>query len=103
MNNIVFELNTRLLNNQERQKEIEKTIEFLPKGHINILNRNGKGYYYLTYREGKKIRNEYLGPEGKTDLNKTMNRLKERKIYDNELKELKKEEKTLKKLLIKAK
>ena len=103
MNNIVFELNTRLLNNQERQKEIEKAIEFLPKGHINILNRNGKGYYYLTYREGKKIRNEYLGPEGKTDLNKTMNRLKERKIYDNELKELKKEEKTLKKLLIKAK
>ena len=103
MNNIVFELQTRLKNNQERQLEIEKSIDFLPKGHINVLYRNNKGYYYLTYREGKKIRNEYLGPEGKTDLNKIMNKLKERKIYDNELKALKKEEKTLKKLLIKAK
>ena len=103
MNDIVFELNTRLKNNQERQKAIEKSIEFLPKGHINVLNRNGKGYYYLTYREGNKVKNEYLGPEGRTDLNKTINRLKERKIYDSELKELKKEEKTLKKLLVKAK
>lgn len=103
MNNIVFELQTRLKNNQERQLEIEKSIDFFPKGHINVLYRNNKGYYYLTYRDGKKIRNEYLGPEGKTDLNKIMNKLKERKIYDNELKALKKEEKTLKKLLIKAK
>ena len=103
MNDIVFELKTRLQNNQDRQKEIEKSIQFFPKGHINTLYRNGKGYYYLTYREGNKIRNEYLGPEGKTDLNKTINRLRERKVYDAELKELKKEEKTLKKILVKAK
>ena len=103
MNNIVFELNTRLSNNQDRQKEIEKSIDFLPKGHINILYRNNKGYYYLTYREGKKIRNEYLGPQGKADLNKTISKLKEREKYDSELKELKKEEKTLKKLIINAK
>ena len=103
MNDIVFELKTRLKNNLERQEQIEMSIQFFPKGHINTLYRNGKGYYYLTYREGSKIRNEYLGPEGRTDLNKTINRLKERKVYDLELKELKKEEKMLKKLLTKAK
>lgn len=103
MNNIVFELTTRLNNNIERQKEIEKQTEFLPKGHINILKRNGKGYYYLTFREGKKIKNEYIGPEGKTDLNKVMNRLKQRAVFDNELKELKKEEITIKKMLSKSK
>lgn len=103
MNDILFELKTRLNNNQNRQKEIEKAIQFYPKGHINILNRNGKGYYYLTYREGSKIRNEYLGVAGKTDINKTINRLKERKVYDEELKTLKSEEKTLKKLITKAK
>ena len=78
-------------------------MEFLPKGHINILNRNNKGYYYLTYRQGKKVNNEYLGVVGKTDLNKTISRLKQRQIYENELKELKNEEKMLKKLINKAK
>lgn len=103
MNDITFELKTRLQNNQNRQIEIEKAVEFLPKGHINTLYRNNKGYYYLTYREGKKVKNEYLGVEGKTDLNKTINRLHQRQVYDLELKELKKEEKTLKKLIIKEK
>ena len=79
MNDIVFELKTRLKNNLERQAEIEKATQFFPKGHINILKRNGKGYYYLTYREKEKIRNEYLGVAGKTDINKTINRLKEKK------------------------
>lgn len=103
MNDIVFELNTRLNNNISRQREIVKTIDFLPKGHINTLYRNNRGYYYLTYRDGKKIRNEYLGPQGKVDLNKTINKLKEREKYDLELKNLKKEEKTLRKLISNAK
>ena len=103
MNDITFELKTRLQNNKNRQKEIEKSVEFLPKGHINTLYRNNKGYYYLTYREGKKIRNEYLGVEGKTDLTKVINKLHQREIIDTELKQLKNEEKILKKLLNRAK
>ena len=103
MNNIVFELNTRLNNNINRQKEIENTIEFLPKGHINVLKRNNKGYYYLTYREGRSVKNEYIGPEGKTDLSKIINKLKQREMFDHEIKELKKEEKTLRKLIGKGK
>lgn len=103
MNNIAFELNTRLQNNQRTQKDISKSIEFLPKGHINILNRNGKGYYYLTYRDGKKINNDYLGVVGKTDINDTINKLKRRKVFDEQLKELKKEERILKKLIVQAK
>ena len=103
MNDIIFELKTRLNNNIERQKSIEKSIEFLPKGHINTLYRNGKGYYYLTYREGQKVKNEYLGPEGKTDLNKTINKLHKRQVIEVELKELKKQERKLKKLINSAK
>lgn len=103
MNDIGIELNSRLTNNLERQKEIVKSIDFLPKGHINILNRNGKGYYYLTYREGKKVKNEYLGVVGKADLNKTITRLKQRQVLEAELKELKKDEKNLNKLIKKIK
>lgn len=103
MNDIGIELKTRLTNNLERQNEIVKTMDFLPKGHINILNRNGKGYYYLTYREGKKVKNEYLGVVGKADLNKTITRLKQRQVLEAELKELKKDEKNLEKLIKKIK
>ena len=103
MSDILSELNTRLINNQTRQKEIERSIDFLPKGHINILKRNGKGYYYLTYREGKKIKNEYLGVVGKTDLSKTISKLKQRDNYNKEINELKVEEKTLIKLIKKVK
>lgn len=103
MNDIGIELNSRLTNNLERQKEIVKSIDFLPKGHINILNRNGKGYYYLTYREGKKVKNDYLGVVSKADLNKTITRLKQRQVLEAELKELKKDEKNLNKLIKKIK
>ena len=103
MSDIVFELNERLNNNKERQKEIEKSIDFLPKGHINVLNRNGKGYYYLTYRDGKKVKNDYLGAVGKVDLSKTISKLKQRETYIKELDELIKEEKTLNKLIKKTK
>lgn len=103
MEDITFELETRLNNNINRQFEIIKSLEFLPKGHINILYRNNRGYFYLTYREGKKVKNEYLGAEGKTDLTKVINKLHQRQITEAELKNLKNEEKMLKKLLKRAK
>lgn len=99
MNNISFELKIRLQNNENRQKEVLRLIDILPKGHINILNRNNKGYYYLTYREGKKVKNEYLGPVLSTDLSDIIEKLRRRKIFDTELISLKKEEKTLRRLI----
>lgn len=98
-----LELNNRLKDNINRQSELVRAIDFLPKGHINTLYRNGKGYYYLTYREGKKIKNDYQGPVGKADLSKVISRLKLRQTYELELKELKKQEKELNKLIKKAK
>ena len=87
----------QLKHNQERQEEIDRMMTALPKGHINILYRRNRGYYYLTYRSGKKINNDYLGPVGKADLNGIMQKLKEREELKKELKALKEEEKQLKK------
>lgn len=98
----INKLKKELKNNQNKQKTLENKLEFLPKGHINTLYRNNKGYYYVTYREGKKIRNDYLGPVGKCDLNPTFERMKLRKQKEEELKELKKEEKDLIKAINKA-
>lgn len=95
-------LKKELKNNQNKQKSLENKLEFLPKGHINTLYRNNKGYYYITYREGKKIKNDYLGPVGKCDLTPTINKMKLRKEKEEELKELKKEEESITKAIRKA-
>ena len=103
MSEYKIDLENRLNINQNRQLEINETLKIIPKGHINILYRNNKGYYYLTYRNGKKINNDYLGPVGKADLSDIMSSLTKRDHLKKELKYLKEEEKHLKKQIRKAK
>ena len=40
-----------------------KIIDELPKGSLSESSRNGQIYYYLKYREGKKIVYKYLGKD----------------------------------------
>lgn len=96
------EILEQLRHNQNRQEEINDLMTVLPKGHINILYRGSRGYYYLTYRNGKKINNDYLGPVGKADLTEIMQKLKQREELKKELKALKEEEKQLKKKTLKS-
>ena len=103
MSEYKLDLENRLNGNLNRQLEINNRLLILPKGHINILYRNNKGYYYLTYRNGKKINNDYLGLVGKADLSEIMRNLTERDHLKKELKYLKGEEKELKKQIRKAK
>ena len=81
---------------REKQLKLKEELLNIPKGHVNVLYRNGKGYYYLTYRDGKKIRNDYLGPVGKTDLSNVFNNLKIREEYKASIRRLKKAEQELK-------
>ena len=89
----------KLEENRREQENIKNNMTLLPKGHINILYRNNKGYYYLTHREGKKICNDYLGPVGKTDLSDMIERLNQRERYKKELSKYKEEETALKKII----
>ena len=91
------DIKTEIENREKRIEEIKSEILNLPKGHINILYRREKGYYYLTYRDGKKINNDYLGPVGKADLKDIMDNLSKRDKLKNELRSLKGEIKELKK------
>ena len=91
------DIKTEIENIEKRIEEIKSEILNLPKGHINILYRREKGYYYLTYRDGKKINNDYLGPVGKADLKDIMDNLSKRDKLKNELRSLKEEIKELKK------
>lgn len=99
MLDLIDELNNRLAYNQEKQRQLIDDMSKLPKGHINILYRSNKGYYYLTYREGKKIVNKYIGIVGKCDINDILMLISSREKLKTELKNLKNEEKILKKAM----
>ncbi len=105
-NGLVEEVRNEVMNkieaNKAKQNRISEELTFLPKGHINILYRKERGYYYLTHREGKKICDDYLGPVGKADLGELMEKLALRERYVKELKTLREEEKALKGLLKRA-
>ena len=81
----------------EKQEKLSEKLLLLPKGHVNVLYRGGKGYYYLTYRDGYKVKNDYLGPADKTDLNNIFQQLTERENCKKEIRRLKEEAKNLKK------
>ena len=44
-------------------KRYRRINEELPKGSLSESNKNGQKYYYLKYREGKKVVTKYLGKE----------------------------------------
>ena len=40
-----------------------KIIDELPKGSLSESNKNGQKYYYIKYREGKKVITKYIGKD----------------------------------------
>lgn len=40
-----------------------KIIDELPKGTLSESDKNGRKYYYLKYRDGKKVVTKYLGKD----------------------------------------
>lgn len=43
--------------------EYRGILSRLPKGSVSSVEKNGKVYYYLKYRDGKKIITKYLGKD----------------------------------------
>lgn len=72
--------------------EYTKELETLPRGKITPKTVNGKTYYYLYYRDGKKVISKYIGKyndsltsirEGlarRSQIEKIMKKLKEEKV-----------------------
>ena len=50
----------------------EKQLDTLPKGSLRAKERNGKSYYYLSYRKNGKVITDYIG-----NNENTLNGLKE--------------------------
>ena len=88
-----------LKRNRSNQKLYLDQIASLPKGKIIIRSRRNKEYYYLEYRDGKRVIYDYLGSVSGFDTASLQEQLNERKIYSERLKNLKREEKEMIRIL----
>lgn len=75
---------------------IEEEIKALPKGYISEKKIKGNSYYYLQYRENKKMNSQYIKRE---DVDSYRALISHRKELEQDLKEMKAEKKKLEKVL----
>ena len=76
-------------------EESEKLISELPKGSL-ICRKNE--YYYLKYRKDGKVCDEYIGKDPEA-VAKVREQLEQRKHYEKMLSALKREQKTITKIM----
>jgi hypothetical protein len=72
---------------KEQERKIVARLTLLPKGRIRKKTINRENYYYLQYRKGIKIVDEYIGKNVPEEL---MKKIEERKDLEIELKKIRK-------------
>lgn len=85
------------LRNQNMIAEYEKELTTLPKGSIKTKKVGNRIYYYLNYRDGKKVVSKYVGKD-ENSLQAVKEGLERRVHVEAMLKKLKEEQKQIKKL-----
>lgn len=76
--------------NLQLKEELKNNISRLPKGTVKVRKVNDKTYYYLAYRENRKVVNKYIGDDS-LKAKKLSKLVKERKAFENHLKQLQKD------------
>ncbi len=90
-------INKESIRNQKMISEYEDKLISLPKGTIKNKKVGDKTYYYLCYREGKKVISKYIGKDEES-LKQVQSLIEERKHIESMLKQLKKERQELKRM-----
>ena len=84
-----FERNKRLIS------RYEKEIERLPKGTVFKRKIGNQEYYYLNYRDGKKVVSKFLGNVVDYNIEELKENLNKRKDLSKVIKKLKLERKEI--------
>lgn len=83
--------------NEKMIIEYTKELKTLPRGKITSKTVNGKTYYYLYYRDGKKVVSKYIG-KNEDSLTSIREGLTRRSQIEEIMKKLKEEKAQIKKL-----
>ena len=76
--------------NLEMQEAHKREINTLRKGSITTKTISGKNYFYLKYRQGDKVKNDYIGKD-ESAVAKIRQEIEKRKYLQGVLKRLKAE------------
>ena len=90
-------LNKENIRNHNMIVEYEKELVVLPKGTIKAKSVGNKTYYYLCYRDGKKVISKYVGKDIEV-LNRIKEQLERRNQIESMLKKLKEEQLKIQKM-----
>jgi len=88
-----------LENSLQIQQDYEHALAELPRGALVRKVIGGHPYYYLAYREGRKVRFDYLGKLDKAEVKRHQDAKQSRSRYRRRLREVKKQIRFLRKVL----
>ncbi|QGA53357.1 hypothetical protein GFS03_01550 [Sulfolobus sp. E5-1-F] len=91
-------LEERLYELRREIEEVEKELEGLPSGHLEVKVINGNIYYYLRYWEDGKLKSKYVGKFA-SDIKEKLTRSEQLR---RRLTQLKEEEKKLSNIINKV-
>lgn len=99
MNSIQDVLREELEYELKMLEQYRRVVDDLPRGSLWKKIVNSRVYYYLAYREGRKVKFDYIGKLSDENLKAMREKIGKRKRYKILIKDLNKEIKYLKKLL----
>ncbi len=99
-NSVVYNvLQDELERNRRMQARYHKEIDQLPKGSLFQRKIGEHQYYYLNYRDQRKVVSKYLGKLDNKNAEALKKQVVERKRYEDLLKKLRDEEKFITKAI----
>ena len=84
--------------NLDRQEMYKQEIDSLRKGSIKVKYKANRPYYYLQYRVGNKVVQDYIGKDEKA-IESVKQELEKRKYLQSVLKRLQREHKEISKIV----
>jgi hypothetical protein len=81
------------------EKKYEKKLKGYPPGYLLKRRLRDKLYYYLSFREGDRIRQKYLGSLSPEEVKGYKDRIKDKNYLKKQLQEAKQNIQYLKRLL----
>lgn len=100
MSIIISVLKDELDRNQRSQLAYKKELGRYFKGALIVKKRRSISYYYLAYRDASNhVKTDYIGNMENSKVNDLMEQIKKRKEIISILKELKKDEMSIKRML----
>ena len=81
------------------KEKYERKLDEYPQGYLLERKMGEKVYHYLSYREGERIRQKYLGALSPEEIKKYKDQIKDKKALRQQLSEVKANIKYLERLL----